>query len=40
MELIRKGIDPKTGEKRAPIPWLNAKGENLLTSKMFRDAAL
>jgi putative SOS response-associated peptidase YedK len=40
MELIRKGIDPKTGEKKAPIPWLNAKGETLLTSRMFRDAAL
>jgi putative SOS response-associated peptidase YedK len=40
MELIRRGIDPKTGQKKTPIPWLNAKGETLLTSKMFRDAAL
>lgn len=40
LELIRKGIDPKTGQKKAPIPWLNAKGETLLSSRMFRDAAL
>jgi putative SOS response-associated peptidase YedK len=42
--LIRKGIDPKTGAKKAPIPWLNAKSENLLTNaagkkSMWADAA-
>ncbi len=26
--------------RKQGIPWLNAKGETLLTSKMFRDAAL
>ncbi len=49
LERIRRGLDPKTGERKidpktgkpAPvIPWLNAKAENLLTSNMWRDAAL
>ncbi len=40
MQLIRKGIDPKTGKQGQPIPWLNAKSETLLTSPMFREAAL
>jgi putative SOS response-associated peptidase YedK len=39
-QLIRKGIDPKTGKQGQPIPWLNAKGETLLTSPMFPEAAL
>jgi putative SOS response-associated peptidase YedK len=40
MKLIRAGIDPKTGKKGMPIPWLNAKAENLLTSKMWKPSAL
>ena len=49
MELIRKGIDPKTGQRKIdprtgrpmpPIPWMNATAEKLLTSPMFRDSAL
>lgn len=40
MKLIRKGIDPKTGRQGQPIPWLNAKAENLLVSKMWKPAAL
>ena len=40
MQLIRRGIDPKTGKQGQPIPWLNAKAENLLTSKMWRPSAL
>lgn len=40
LKMIREGIDPKTGARKAPVPWLNATGENLLTSRMFRDAAL
>lgn len=44
MQLIRKGIDPKTKLKKAPIPWLNAKSENLLINSsgkksMWADAA-
>lgn len=44
LKLIRKGIDPKTGAKKAPIPWLNAKAENLLLNStgkkaMWADAA-
>jgi len=40
MQLIRKGIDPKTRKQGQPIPWLNAKGETLTTSPMFKEAAL
>lgn len=32
LKLIRKGIDPKTGVRKAAIPWLNAKSENLFTN--------
>jgi len=44
LKQIRKGIDPKTGLKKAPIPWLNAKAENLLLNEkgkkaMWADAA-
>ena len=44
LKLMRKGIDPKTGAKKAPIPWLNAKAENLLLNDkgkkaMWADAA-
>ena len=40
MKLIRQGINPSTGQRSQPIPWLNAKAENLLTSKMWRLSAL
>ena len=40
MKLIRKGIDPVTMKQGPPVPWFNAKVENLLTSKMWRPSAL
>lgn len=40
MKLIRKGIDPKTMKQGKPIPWLNAKAENLLVSSMWKPSAL
>lgn len=48
MEMIRKGIDPKTGLKKidpktgkvkSPVPWLNAQGERLLSSSMWAESA-
>ncbi len=44
LKLYRQGINPKTGEKKDPIPWLNAKSENLLLNSsgkkaMWADAA-
>lgn len=47
MEMIRKGLDPKTGlpkfdkfgKRVGYIPWLNARNDQLLTSPMWKDAA-
>ncbi|MFT3679409.1 MAG: SOS response-associated peptidase family protein [Ferruginibacter sp.] len=44
LELWRKGINPRTMVKGIPIPWLNAKSENLLFNEkgkkaMWADAA-
>lgn len=38
LKLIRKGVDPKTGARKAAIPWLNAKAENLLVNDKGRKA--
>lgn len=35
-----KSMDELKEKRKQGIPWLNAKGETLLESKMFRDAAL
>jgi putative SOS response-associated peptidase YedK len=35
-----KSMDELKATRKKGIPWLNAKGETLLESKMFRDAAL
>jgi putative SOS response-associated peptidase YedK len=35
-----KSTDELKAARKKGIPWLNAKGETLLESKMFRDAAL
>lgn len=38
LKMVRKGIDPKTGAKKQPIPWLNAKAENLFVNSSGRKA--
>ncbi len=40
LKQYRQGIDPKTGKRSQPIPWLNFKGETVVESKMFRQSAL
>lgn len=38
LDMIHRGIDPKTGNRIRPIPWLNARSENLFVNDTGRPA--